>query len=219
MSCVHYAELVFHKLCLLQAVPLYLSEIAPAHARGSLNVMFQMATTIGIWVAQWINYGTQNMHPHGWRLSVGLAIVPALILFLGSLIIPDTPNSLVKRGQIERAREPLERVRGTPEVEAEFAAIVEANDNSKNVNKWAIFQRKYRPVLVRPSASCFACFKSCVRCSLPCIFLPRDAIATQQVTCLVLLCDKRVCFSYMLPLPICMLACHCHIMTVKGLHS
>jgi len=110
--------------------------------------MFQMATTIGIWVAQWINYGTQNMHPHGWRLSVGLAIVPALILFLGSLIIPDTPNSLVARGKIEQARRTLERVRGTPNVDAEFADIVEAVDASRSVNKMAIFQRKYRPVLV-----------------------------------------------------------------------
>ena len=30
-----------------QAVPLYLSEIAPPHIRGTLNIMFQMATTIG----------------------------------------------------------------------------------------------------------------------------------------------------------------------------
>ena len=136
----------------MQAVPLYLSEIAPAHARGTLNIMFQMATTIGIWVAQWINYGTQNMHPHGWRLSVGLAIVPALILFLGSLIIPDTPNSLVSRGKIEQARRTLERVRGTSNVDAEFADIVEAVDASRSVNKMAIFQRKYRPVLVSLSA-------------------------------------------------------------------
>ena len=137
----------------MQAVPLYLSEIALAHARGTLNVMFQMATTIGIWVAQWINYGTQNMHPHGWRLSVGLAIVPALILFLGSLIIPDTPNSLVQRGKIEQARRTLERVRGTPNVDAEFADIVEAVDASRSVNKMAIFQKKYRPVLVSLLAS------------------------------------------------------------------
>ena len=88
------------------------------------------------------------MHPHGWRLSVGLAIVPALMLFLGSLIIPDTPNSLVKRGYVEKARLTLECVRGTPDVEAEFADIVEANENSKNINKFAIFQKKYRPVLV-----------------------------------------------------------------------
>ncbi len=137
----------------MQAVPLYLSEIAPAHARGTLNIMFQMATTIGIWVAQWINYGTQNMYPHGWRLSVGLAIVPALILFLGSLIIPDTPNSLVHRGRIEQARRTLERVRGTPNVDAEFADIVEAVDASRSANKMAIFQRKYRPVLVSWPAS------------------------------------------------------------------
>ena len=139
---------------LLQAVPLYLSEISPAHARGTLNIMFQMATTIGIWVAQWINYGTQNMAVNrGWRLSVGLAIVPALILFLGSLIIPDTPNSLVQRGKIEQARRTLERVRGTPHVDAEFADIVEAVENSKNVSKGAIFQKKYRPVLVSISHS------------------------------------------------------------------
>ncbi|DBA92501.1 hypothetical protein WJX77_004796 [Trebouxia sp. C0004] len=148
------AMLIIGRVCLgagvgfaNQAVPLYLSEIAPAHARGTLNIMFQMATTIGIWVAQWINYGTQNMHPHGWRLSVGLAIVPALILFLGSLIIPDTPNSLVYRGKIEQARRTLERVRGTSNVDAEFADIVEAVDASRSANKMAIFQRKYRPVL------------------------------------------------------------------------
>ena len=139
---------------LLQAVPLYLSEISPAHARGTLNIMFQMATTIGIWVAQWINYGTQHMAVNrGWRLSVGLAIVPALILFLGSLIIPDTPNSLVQRGKIEQARRTLERVRGTPHVDAEFADIVEAVENSRNVSKGAIFQKKYRPVLVSTTHS------------------------------------------------------------------
>jgi len=30
-----------------QAVPLYLSEMAPPQMRGGLNIMFQMATTIG----------------------------------------------------------------------------------------------------------------------------------------------------------------------------
>lgn len=34
-------------LLLVQAVPLYLSEMAPPQLRGGLNIMFQMATTIG----------------------------------------------------------------------------------------------------------------------------------------------------------------------------
>ncbi len=40
-----------------QAVPLYLSEIAPVQIRGQLNIMFQLSITIGILVAQIINYG------------------------------------------------------------------------------------------------------------------------------------------------------------------
>ena len=170
-------------------MPLYLSEIAPAHARGTLNILFQMATTIGIWVAQWINYGTKDMHPHGWRLSVGLAIVPALILFLGSIIIPDTPNSLVYRGKVEQARRTLERVRGTPNVDAEFADIVEAVENGKTANKFAIFQRKYRPVLVSGHQ------KLCTMSNLlmgSCLSILLDETQTQAA----LSCSK--------------FACHCH---------
>ena len=35
-----------------QATPLYLSEMAPHKARGSLNIMFQLAITVGILAAQ-----------------------------------------------------------------------------------------------------------------------------------------------------------------------
>ena len=46
----------------MQACPLYLSEMAPAHLRGSLNICFQLATAVGILAANSLNYGerTQN---------------------------------------------------------------------------------------------------------------------------------------------------------------
>ena len=37
----------------------------------------------------------------GWRLSLGLGVVPAIALILGGIFLPDTPNSLIERGQIE----------------------------------------------------------------------------------------------------------------------
>lgn len=38
-------------------VPLYLSEMAPSKYRGAMNILFQLATTIGVLVAQLVNYG------------------------------------------------------------------------------------------------------------------------------------------------------------------
>ncbi|KAK9833198.1 hypothetical protein WJX74_009836 [Apatococcus lobatus] len=136
-----------------QSAPLYLSEMAPAQLRGALNIGFQMATTLGILVAGLINYGTQHMDKPGqlagWRLSVGLAIVPALVLFFGGLLLPDTPNGLISRGKVQEGRRVLERVRGTKSVDAEFTDICEAVEVSKAISgKWrALFSKKYRGVL------------------------------------------------------------------------
>ena len=33
----------------------------------------------------------------GWRLSLGLAGVPACVLLLGGLLLPESPNSLIER--------------------------------------------------------------------------------------------------------------------------
>lgn len=41
-----------------QAVPLFLSEIAPTRIRGGLNILFQLNITIGILFANLVNYGT-----------------------------------------------------------------------------------------------------------------------------------------------------------------
>lgn len=134
-----------------QAVPVYLSEMAPARLRGALNIGFQMFTTIGILAANLINYGTDKINGGwGWRVSLALAAVPAGIMTVGALGLPDTPNSLIERGHMEKGRAMLERIRGTSDVQAEFDDMVEANEISKTVqHPWRnILQRKYRPQLV-----------------------------------------------------------------------
>lgn len=42
----------------VQAVPLFLSEIAPTRIRGGLNILFQLNVTIGILFASIVNYFT-----------------------------------------------------------------------------------------------------------------------------------------------------------------
>ena len=156
---VHVGMLVFGRVLLgcgvgfaNQAVPLYLSEMAPTHLRGALNIMFQLATTLGILVAQLVNWAVLGKVAHGWRLSLAGAGVPALILLAGAACLPDTPASLLARGYPEDARRVLQRVRGAgydigPEME-DIADASRATEAAEAVGRGAIFRRQYRPELV-----------------------------------------------------------------------
>ncbi|CAM6119602.1 unnamed protein product [Calypogeia fissa] len=81
-----------------QAVPLYLLEMAPTNLRGGLNILFQLAVTVGIFVANLANYGTNKIKGCGWRLALGGAGVPACLLAIGAIVLLDTPNSLIEQG-------------------------------------------------------------------------------------------------------------------------
>ncbi|OIV93172.1 hypothetical protein TanjilG_20835 [Lupinus angustifolius] len=133
-----------------QSVPLYLSEMAPYKYRGALNIGFQMSITFGILIANILNYFFAKLKGGwGWRLSLGGAVVPALVITIGSLVLPDTPNSLIERGNREAAKAQLQRVRGVDDVEEEFNDLVAASEASMLVeHPWRnLLQRKYRPQL------------------------------------------------------------------------
>ncbi|KAI0511291.1 hypothetical protein KFK09_011916 [Dendrobium nobile] len=133
-----------------QAVPLYLSEMAPAHLRGGLNMMFQLATTLGIFSANMINFATEKIHPWGWRLSLGLAAFPAALMTAAGLFLPETPNSLIERGNPERGLAVLQRIRGTHGVDAEFQDMVDASELANSIQHpyRNIFEKRNRPQLV-----------------------------------------------------------------------
>lgn len=134
-----------------QSVPVYLSEMAPAKLRGALNIGFQMAITIGILAANLINYGTAKIESGwGWRISLALAAVPAIMITVGSLFLPDTPNSILERGHTEKAKEMLKKIRGTDNVDEEFQDLIDASEAAKRVeHPWKnILLPRYRPQLI-----------------------------------------------------------------------
>ncbi|KAH7569789.1 hypothetical protein ACOSP7_017617 [Xanthoceras sorbifolium] len=134
-----------------QAVPVYLSEMAPAKIRGALNIGFQMAITIGILVANLVNYGTNKIKGgYGWRISLALAAVPALLMTVGAIFLPETPNSLLERGHTEKAKKMLRKIRGIDHVDEEFQDLYDASEAAKLVqHPWKnITFPKYRPQLV-----------------------------------------------------------------------
>ncbi|KAE9612807.1 hypothetical protein Lal_00027784 [Lupinus albus] len=134
-----------------QAVPVFLSEIAPSRIRGALNILFQLNITIGILFANLVNYGTNKIKGGwGWRLSLGLAGIPALLLTVGALLVVDTPNSLIERGRLEEGKAVLRKIRGTDNIEPEFLELVEASRVAKEVKHpfRNLLKRRNRPQLV-----------------------------------------------------------------------
>ncbi|XVF63148.1 hypothetical protein PTKIN_Ptkin09bG0065600 [Pterospermum kingtungense] len=134
-----------------QAVPLFLSEIAPTRIRGGLNILFQLNVTIGILFANLVNYGTNKIKGGwGWRLSLGLAGIPAGLLTVGALLVVDSPNSLIERGHLEQGKAVLRKIRGTDNIEPEFLELVEASRVAKQVKHpfRNLLQRRNRPQLV-----------------------------------------------------------------------
>ena len=103
-----------------------------------------------ILVANLVNYFTNKVHPCGWRISLGLTGVPALLMLIGGLLCAETPNSLVEQGRLDEARKVLEKVRGTKNVDAEFEDLKEASEEARAVKSpfATLFTRKYRPQLV-----------------------------------------------------------------------
>ncbi|TVU08138.1 hypothetical protein EJB05_41527, partial [Eragrostis curvula] len=138
-----------------QAVPLYLSEMAPARHRGAFSNGFQLSVAVGALAATLINLGTERIRGGwGWRVSLALAAVPAAILTLGAAFLPETPNSLVQRGRHPRddVARLLRKVRGVEDVSDELADIVAASSSAaaataRGAMRAILTQRRYRPQL------------------------------------------------------------------------
>ena len=91
-----------------------------------------------------------RIHPWGWRLSLSLAGIPAVLLTVSALFMVDTPNSLIERGRPEMGKAVLKKIRGTNNVEPEFDEIVEASRVARNVKhpfRSLLQQRRNRPLL------------------------------------------------------------------------
>ena len=128
-------------------IPTYLAELSPADKRGTMSSLFQLMVMTGILLAYITNYGFAGFYT-GWRWMLGFAAIPAAILFLGGLILPESPRFLVKTGHSDHARQILDTMNkhNTPVVEKELAQI-EEQAKMKNGGWKELFGLMVRPSL------------------------------------------------------------------------
>jgi sugar porter (SP) family MFS transporter len=130
--------------------PLYISEIAPANARGKLVAMFQFNVVFGILVSYLSNYLLAGIGDNDWRWMLGVIAIPSLA-FMGAVLgVPESPRWLIlRRGRTDEARRILALANppGT-DVDRIVAEIEQsAREAGQQTQKAAFFSRPYfRPI-------------------------------------------------------------------------
>jgi sugar porter (SP) family MFS transporter len=102
-------------------VPTYIAEIAPPANRGALVSVYQLMITVGILASYLIGYSYSDSG--SWRWMLGWAACPAVVMFLGLFILPESPRWFVSHNRDADARAVLWRIRTPEEADAEYAEI------------------------------------------------------------------------------------------------
>jgi SP family galactose:H+ symporter-like MFS transporter len=106
----------------LVAVPIFVAESVPARIRGATLVAYQVAAVVGIIVGYLAALALSGLAESiNWRIMLGLAAVPAIVLIPALVRLPATARFLVLKGRLEQARESLERTDPDADVDAELA--------------------------------------------------------------------------------------------------
>jgi sugar porter (SP) family MFS transporter len=87
-------------------VPIYISELSPPAVRGRLVGIYELGWQIGGLVGFWINYGVNTTLPANrtqWIIPFAVQLIPAGMLFFGTLWIKESPRWLFSKGRREEA--------------------------------------------------------------------------------------------------------------------
>ncbi|CAL1376651.1 unnamed protein product [Linum trigynum] len=100
----------------LLIAPVYSAEVSSAKSRGFLTSLPEWGIAIGILLGYISNVACAKLSLRlGWRLMLGIAAVPSLLLAIGILKMPESPRWLISQGKLGKAKRILFKVSNSPE--------------------------------------------------------------------------------------------------------
>ncbi len=129
------------------AAPLYGAELAPAAHRGRFVSAYQLAITIGIFLAYLVNAGLAASD--SWRWMLGISVVPGILLLAVGALGVESPRWLAKMGRRDEARAVLARIAPDTDADARLASIEHTLDEEAGSASWGeVFDPRCRKPLV-----------------------------------------------------------------------
>lgn len=125
-------------------VPVYLSEMAPVAIRGTMVARNELMIVTGQLLAYSFNAFIAVMWPHAhvWRWMLVICSVPAVALWIGIHLLPESPRWLANKRRTQEMWAVLNEVRMPDEVEAEGEDIVRRVEEEARIGSgsWSDFE-------------------------------------------------------------------------------
>ncbi|MFE3852302.1 sugar porter family MFS transporter [Streptomyces griseorubiginosus] len=122
-------------------VPVYLAEISPAERRGALVTRNELMIVSGQLLAFTSNAVIARVGGEAggvWRWMLVLATIPAVVLWFGMLVMPESPRWLASQSRFSEALEVLRQVRSRQRAEAELSEVsaLAVKDEREKLGGW-----------------------------------------------------------------------------------
>ncbi|KAL8459894.1 hypothetical protein ACS0TY_031703 [Phlomoides rotata] len=100
----------------LLIAPVYAAEIAPASCRGFLSSFPEVFINFGVLLGYVSNYAFSKLPLRiGWRVMLGIAAIPSVLLGIGVLVMPESPRWLILQGRLGDAKKVLDKTSDSPQ--------------------------------------------------------------------------------------------------------
>ncbi|MBC2900218.1 sugar porter family MFS transporter [Streptomyces cupreus] len=122
-------------------VPVYLAEISPAERRGALVTRNELMIVSGQLLAFTSNAIIAQVGGESggvWRWMLVIATLPAVVLWFGMLVMPESPRWLASQSRFSEALDVLKQVRARQRAEAELAEVsaLAVKDEQEKLGGW-----------------------------------------------------------------------------------
>ncbi|WDV56443.1 sugar porter family MFS transporter [Streptomyces coeruleorubidus] len=122
-------------------VPVYLAEVSPAERRGALVTRNELMIVSGQLLAFTSNAIIAQVGGESggvWRWMLVIATLPAVVLWFGMLVMPESPRWLASQSRFGEALEVLKQVRSQTRAEAELKEVsaLAVKDEQAKLGGW-----------------------------------------------------------------------------------